>query len=119
MSKAMDVLIENDKRFHNRMIKMEEDMGLITHTIATGFKQVNEGFSKLNRDVNRVTYRAETMMNQTERYFKETHEQLNNHHLALYYLGKGISYIAPVFNKIRHKLLNFKFMLKGFMDGLD
>ena len=119
MFKAMDVLIENDKRFHNRMIKMEEDMGLITHTIATGFEQVNEGFSKLNRDVNRVTYRVETMMNQTERYFKETHEQLNNHHLALYYLGKGISYIAPVLNKIRHKLLNFKFMLKGFMDGLD
>ena len=119
MSKAMDVLIENDKRFHNRMVKMEEDMGLITHTIATGFEQVNEGFSKLNRDVTRVTYRVESMMNQTERYFIETHEQLNNHHLALYYLGKSISLLAPVLSKVRHKLLNFKFMLKGFMDGLD
>ena len=69
MSKAMDVLIENDKRFHNRMVKMEEDMGLITHTIATGFEQVNEGFSKLNRDVTRVTYRVETMMKPNRKIF--------------------------------------------------
>ena len=49
MDNAVKVLIENDRRFHERMIRMEENVGVITRTTATGFKQINEGFNKLNR----------------------------------------------------------------------
>ena len=52
-------------------------------------------------------------------YFQETHETLNNHHLAFYYLSKGISGLIPLMHKYRQALTNYRLMVKGFLDGLD
>ena len=57
MSNAMNVLIENDKRFHERMIRLEDDVGLMASATATGFKEVNEGFNNLNMSIQRGLYK--------------------------------------------------------------
>ena len=59
------------------------------------------------------------MLNVTERHFKETHEVLNNHHLALCYLSKGITTLIPLMRKYRQAVTNYRLMIKGFLDGLD
>ena len=48
-----------------------------------------------------------------------THEVLNNHHLALYYLSKGITTLIPLMRKYRQAVTNYRLMIKGFLDGLD
>ena len=57
MNSAVKVLIENDRRFHERMLRMEDNVGVITRTMATSFKQINDGFNKLNRSVQIGFYR--------------------------------------------------------------
>ena len=51
MDSAVKVLIKNDRRFHERMFRMENNMGVITRTTVTGFEQINDGFNKLNRSM--------------------------------------------------------------------
>ena len=41
MAEAMDTLIENDRRFHQRMLALEGDLGVVAQTVATGFAQIN------------------------------------------------------------------------------
>ena len=119
MAKAMDTLIENDRRFHKRMLKLEDNFGLVTETVATGFEKINMGFQTLNRSLERTTFTIESMLNLTERRFWKTHETLNNHHLALYYISKGISTLIPLMRKYRQSVMRYRFMVKSFLDGLD
>ena len=51
MDSAVKVLIENDRRFNERMLRMEDNVGVNARTMAAGFKQINDGFNKLNRSV--------------------------------------------------------------------
>ena len=51
MDNAVKVLIENNRRFHDRMLRLEDNVGVIAKTTATRFEQINEGFNKLNRSV--------------------------------------------------------------------
>ena len=99
MAAAMDTLIENDRRFHQRMLALEGDLGVVTQTVAMGFEQINSGFQTLNRKIVRTAAEMDLMLNLTEKQFKETHEVLNNHHLALYYLSKGITTLIPLMCK--------------------
>ena len=119
MDSAVKVLIENDRRFHERMLRMEDNMGVIARTMATGFKQINDGFNKLNRSVQVGFYRVDSMLNQTEQKFHETHNTLNNHHLAIDYLSKSIGVVLPMIRKYRSTLHNYRLAIKGFIDGLD
>ena len=119
MAKAMDTLIENDRRFHKHMLKLEDNFGLVTQTVATGFDKINLGFQTLNRSLERTTFTIESMLNLTERRFRKMHETLNNHHLALYYISKGISTLIPLMRKYRQSILRYRFMVKSFLDGLD
>ena len=119
MSGAMNVLIENDKRFHERMIRLEDDVGLMASATATGFKEVNEGFNNLNISVQRGLYKVDSMMNQTEQKFKQTHETLNNHHLAIHYLSKALAVVLPLMTRYRNMLVEYRMAVKGFIDGLD
>ena len=119
MSEAMNVLIENDRRFHDRMIRLEDNVGLIASTTATGFEQVNEGFNTLNTSLQTGLYRVDSMMNQTEQKFRETHETLNNHYLAIHYLSKALAVVLPLIIRYRNMLLEYKMAVKGFIDGLD
>ena len=119
MSEAMNVLIENDKRFHERMIRLEDDVGLMASATATGFKEVNEGFRNLNISVQRGLYKVDSMMNQTEQKFKQTHETLNNHHLAIHYLSKALAVVLPLMTRYRNMLVEYRMAVKGFIDGLD
>ena len=48
MAAAMDTLIENDRRFHQRMLALEGDLGVVAQMVATGFAQINSGFQTLN-----------------------------------------------------------------------
>ena len=59
------------------------------------------------------------MMNLMERHFRQTHETLNNHHLAIYYLSKGISALIPLMRRYRQAVTNYRLMVKCFLDGLD
>ena len=119
MAAAMDTLIENDRWFHQRMLALEGDLGVVTQMVATGFAQINSGFQTLNRSIVRTAAEMVLMLNLTERQFKETHEVLNNHHLALYYLSKGITTLIPLMRKYRQAVTNYRLMIKGFLDGLD
>ena len=73
------------------MLALEGDLGVVTQTVAMGFEQINSGFQALNRTTARTAAEMDLMLNLKERQFKETHKVLNNHHLALYYLSKGIT----------------------------
>ena len=106
MSVAMDTLIENDRKFHKRMMTLEDNLGLVTQMVATGFERINTRFQTLNRSIARTTFTLESMLNQTERRFKDVHETLNNHHLALYFLSKGISGLIPLMHKYRQAVTN-------------
>ena len=59
------------------------------------------------------------MLNQTEQKFRETHDTLNNHHLALHYLSKSVGVVLPMFHKYRSTLQRYRLAVKGFIDGLD
>ena len=107
MGKAMNVLIQNDKCFHERMMTLEDDVGLIASTVATGFKEVNDGFSNLNRSLQYGLYRVDSMMNQTEQKFRDTHDTLNNHHLAIHYLSKALAIVLPLITQYRNMLLEY------------
>ena len=119
MAAMMDTLIENDRRFHQRMLILEGDLGVVTQMVAMGFEQINSGFQTLNRTIVRTAAEMDLMLNLTERQFKKTHEVLNNHHLALYYLSKGITTLIPLMRKYRQAVTNYRLMIKGFLDGLD
>ena len=119
MAAAMDTLIENDRWFHQRMLALEGDLGVVTQTVARGFAQINSGFQTLNRTIARTATVMDLMLNLTERQFKETHDTLNNHHLALYYLSKGITSLIPLMCKYRQSVTNYRLMIKGLLDGLD
>ena len=119
MAAVMDTLIENERQFHQRMLALEGDLGVVTQTVAMGFAQINSGFQTLNRSIVRTAAEMVLMLNLTERQFKETHEVLNNHHLALYYLSKGITTLIPLMHKYRQAVTNYRLMIKGFLDGLD
>ena len=41
MAAAMDTLIENNRWFHQRMLALEGDLGVVTQTVAMGFEQIN------------------------------------------------------------------------------
>ena len=84
-----------------------------------GFEQINSGFQTLNRTIARTATQMDLMLNLTERQFKETLEVLNNHNLALYYLGKGIMTLIPLMQKYRQAVMNYRLMVKGIFDGLD
>ena len=81
------------------MLQMEDNVGVIARTTVTGFKQINDGFNKLNRSVQVGFYHVDSMLNQTEQKFRETHDTLNNHHLAIHYLGKSIGVVLPLIRK--------------------
>ena len=66
MAAAMDTLMENDRKFHKRMLTLEDNLGLVTQTVATGFERINTGFQLLNRSIARTTFTLESMLNQTE-----------------------------------------------------
>ena len=119
MAAAMDTLIENDRWFHQRMLALEGDLGVVAQMVAMGFAQINSGFQTLNRSIVRTAAEMVLILNLTERQFKETHEVLNNHHLALYYLSKGITTLIPLMRKYRQAVTNYRLMIKGFLDGLD
>ena len=116
---AMNTLMENDRKFHQWMMSLEENLGLVTQTVATGFERINTGFQLLNSSIARTTFTLESMLNQMKRHFKETHETLNNHHFALYFLSKGISGLIPLMHRYRQAVTNYRLMVKGFLDGLD
>ena len=59
------------------------------------------------------------MMNQTEQQFWDTHETLNNHHLAIHYLSKALAVVLPLIMRYRNMLLEYGMAVKGFIDGLD
>ena len=59
------------------------------------------------------------MLNQTEQKFRETHDTLNNHHLAIYYLSKSVGVVLPLIRKYRSTLQKYRLVIKGFIDGLD
>ena len=99
------------------MLALEDDLGVVTQMVATGFEQINSGFQTLNRTIVRTAAEMDLMRNLTERQFKETHEVLNNHHLALYYLSKGITTLIPLMRKYRQAVTNYRLMIKGFLDG--
>ena len=119
MDSVVKVLIENDRRFHDRMIRLEENVGVITRTMAMGFEQINEGFNNLNRSVQVGFYRVDSMLNQTEQKFKEMHNTLNNHHLAIHNLSKSVGEVLPLIRKYRSTLQKYRLDIKGFIDGLD
>ena len=108
MDSAVKVLIENDRRFHERMIRMEENVGVIARTTATGFKQINEGFNKLNRLVQVGFYCIDSMLNQTKQKFREMHDTLNNHHLAIHNLSKSVGVVLPLIRKYRSTLQKYR-----------
>ena len=101
------------------MLALEGDLGVVTQMVATGFKQISSGCQTLNRSIARTAAEMVLMLNLTERQFKETHKVLNNHHLALYYLSKGITTLIPLMRKYRQAVTNDRLMIKGFLDGLD
>ena len=101
------------------MLALEGDLGVVAQTVAMGFAQINSGFQTLNRSIVRTAVEMVLMLNLTERQFKERHEVLNNHHLALYYLSKGITTLIPLMRKYRQAVTNYRLMIKGFLDGLD
>ena len=119
MDNAVKVLIENDRRFHDRMLRLEDNVSVIARTTVMGFEQINEGFNKLNRSVQVGFYRIDSMLNQTEQKFRETHDTLNNHHLAIYYLSKSVGVVLPLIRKYRSTLQKYRLAIKGFIDGLD
>ena len=119
MTAAMDTLMENDRKFHKRMLTLEDNLGLVTQMVVTGFERINTGFQLLNRSIARTTFTLESMLNQTERRFKDVHETLNNHHLALYFLSKGILGLIPLMCRYRQAVTNYRLLVKGFLDGLD
>ena len=84
-----------------------------------GFEQINSGFQTLNRTIVKTATQMDLMLNLIERQFKETHKVLNNHHLALYYLSKGIMTLIPLMCKYRQAVTNYRLMVKGFLDSLD
>ena len=93
MDSVVKVLIENDRRFHERMLRMEDNVGVIARTTATGFEQNNDGFNRLNRSVQLGFYRVDSTLNQTEQKFCETQDTLNNHYLAIHYLSKSVGVV--------------------------
>ena len=101
------------------MLSLEGDLGVVTQTVAMGFEQINSGFQTLNRAIARTATQMDLMLNLMERQFKETHEVLNNHHLALYYLSKGIMTLIPLMHKYRQAVINYRLMVKGFLDSPD
>ena len=103
----MNVLIEYDRKFHERLMRIEDDAGLIASTVATGFKEVNDGFHNLNSSLQQGLYKVDSMMNQTEQKFRDTHETLNNHHLAIHYLSKALAVVLPLITKYRNMLLEY------------
>ena len=119
MDNAVKVLIENDQRFHDRMLRLEDNVGVIARTTAMGFEQINEGFNKLNRSVQVGFYRVDSMFNQTKQNFRDTHDTLNNHRLAIHYLSKSVSVMLPLIRKYRSMLQKYRLAIKGFIDGLD
>ena len=119
MDNAMKVLIENDKQFHNRMLRLEDNVGVLARTTATGFKQVNDGFNSLNKSVQLGFYRVDSMMNRTEQRFCDMNNTFNNHHLAIHYLGKAVGVVLPLIHRYRSILHEYKSAIKGFIDGLD
>ena len=84
-----------------------------------GFEQINDGFNKLNRSVQVGFYCIDSMLNQTEQKFRETHDTLNNHHLAIHYLSKSVSVVLPLIRKYRSTLQQYRLAIKCFIDGLD
>ena len=84
-----------------------------------GFEQINEGFNKLNRSVQVGFYHVDSMLNQTEQKFRETHNTLNNHHLTIHYLSKSVGAVLPLIRKYRSTLQKYRLAIKGFIDGLD
>ena len=107
MGEAMNVLIENDRKFHERMMRLEDIVGLIASTTATGFNEVNDGFRNLNNSLQRNLYKIDSMMNQTEQQFWDTHGTLNNHHLAIHYLSKALAVVLPLITRYRNMLLEY------------
>ena len=81
LTKAMDTLIENDRKFHQRMLTLEDNLGVVTQMVATGFAQINDSFQTLNRSIERTSYQLQSMMNLTEQRFRETHEAFAPSHL--------------------------------------
>ena len=59
------------------------------------------------------------MMNHTEQHFCDMHDTLNNHHLAIHYLGKAVGVVLPLICKYRSMLQEYQLAIKGFIDGLD
>ena len=106
MSNAMEVLIENERRLHDHLIRVEDNVGLVARTTATGFKQVNDGFSKLNSSLLHALFRVDSMMNTMEQCFRDTHDTLNNHHLAIHYLGKALAVVLPLFTRYKNMYKN-------------
>ena len=119
MSNAMEVLIENDRRLHDCLIRVEDNVGLVARTMATGFKQVNDGFNRLNSSLLHTLFRVDSMMNTTEQRFRDTHDTLNNYHLAIHYLGKALAVVLPLSTRYKNMLQEYKLIVKGFIDGLD
>ena len=66
MSAMMDTLIENDRRFHQKMLLLEGDLGVVMQTVATGFEQINSGYQTLNRTIARTATAMDLMLNLTE-----------------------------------------------------
>ena len=64
-------------------------------------------------------YCIDSMLNQTEQKFRETHDTLNNHHLAIHYLSKSICVALPLIRKYRSTLQKYRLVIKGFIDGLE
>ena len=119
MGEAMNVLIENDRRFHDRMIHLEDNVGLMASATAMGFNEVNDGFHNLNGSLQRGLYKVDSMMNQTKQKFKQTHDTLNNHHLAIHYLSKALAVVLPLLTRYRNMLVEYQMAVKGFIDGSD
>ena len=119
MDSAVNVLIKNDRRFHERMLRIKDNVGVIVRTMVTGFEQINDGFNKLNRSVQVGFYPVDSTLNQTEQKFRETHDTLNNHHLAIHYLSKSVGVVLPIIRKYRSTLQKYRLAIKGFIDGLD
>ena len=78
----------------------------------------NKGFNKLNRLVQVGFYHIDSMLNQTEQKFRETHDTLNNHHLMICYLSKSVGVVLPLIRKYRSKLQKYRLAIKGFIGWL-
>ena len=116
---AVEVLYDNDEKFHHRINNLANNTGILAYTTATGLQNINHQFNVVNKSINRIMTNAYSQINTINEGMNSANQIVFQHEIAIRLLGNGSMTLINEVQRYLDTAINYDKKISAFLDGLD